>query len=92
MYTCDMDATTERQSRKQANREFDALGKTYHGSIPLTRIDEILTANGFRTLEEGIYCGRDGQVNEQVGDRTYFSLSWHKMDESGRYEIVARVS
>ena len=87
-----MDAATERKNRKRANQEFDALGKTYYECLPLQQIDEILMLHGFSTLEPGIYCGRDGRVNEQVGDRTHFSLSWHKMDESGHYEIVARVS
>jgi hypothetical protein len=82
-----MNAATERSNRTKANNALHTLGLTYHESIPLVWIDSILTDNGFKATEEAIYCGRDGRSTEQVGDRTWLTLNWHKM-ESGRYEIV----
>ena len=59
--------------------------------LALTEIDEALTVNGFNTLEPAIYCGRDGSVHEQVGERTWLVMQWHKM-ETGKYEVNAYVS
>jgi hypothetical protein len=87
-----MNATQERRNRHQVNSALVTLCQTYHPSIPLTEIDAILSANGFSATEPAIYCGRDGNSNEQVGERTWLSLTWHKMDVTGRYEIVAYVS
>ena len=80
----------ESKARKVANKLLASLAN-YHQFIPTTDIDNALTAAGFRTMEDGIYCGREGSVHEQVGDRTWISLTWYKM-ESGMYEIVAYVS
>jgi len=92
MYTCGMDAKTERSSRDQVNRDLVPVNREYHDGLPLARIDEILKAHGFNELEDAIYCGRDGVVREQVGGRTWLMLSWHKTEGTGRYEIVAYVS
>jgi hypothetical protein len=83
--------TNERTQRNKANRMLAAL-PSYHNAIPNADIDNILSATGFSQLAEGIYCGRDGQVHEQVGPNTWLHLTWHKMEETGRYEIVAYVS
>lgn len=83
---------SEKTARKRVNNELWAVcSNRYYNSIPLTTIDEILTRNGFQETEEGIYCGRDGQVHEQIGPNTWLTLTWHKM-ESGRYEVNAYVS
>ncbi len=89
-----MDATTEKRRRNQVNRELATLcgNGNYFDGLPLNRIDETLTLHGFNQMESAIYCGRDGRSNEQVGDRTWLSLSWHKMEVTGRYEVVAYVS
>jgi hypothetical protein len=82
----------ERRARQQANEALAALGRTYHQGLPITEIDEILTSAGFRKMEDGVYCGDEGRSHEQIGDRTWLSLSWHRMEESRRFEIVAYVS
>ena len=88
-----MDAgKTERNNRKYANVELHTLCTTYHDSLPISEIDRVLTQNGFRATESAIYCGREGRSNEQVGDRTWLTLNWYKMEVTGRYEIVAYVS
>lgn len=86
-----MDAAIERRNRQYVNNELSNLGKKYHDGLPIQQIDDILDAYDFKETEPAIYCGRDGRTNEKVGDRTWLSLSWHKMD-SGRYEVVAYVS
>ena len=83
--------SSEATARKRANRALAAL-QTYHNDIPNADIDAILTANGFQPTAEGIYCGRDGRINEQVGKNTWLSMSWHRMEVSGRYEIVSYLS
>lgn len=86
-----MDATQERKAKHAVNTQLAILGRTYHNGLPLHEIDGILALSGFNRLEEGIYCGREGRINEQVGPKTWFTMSWFKM-ESGRYEVTAYVS
>jgi len=86
-----MTRTEERQARAKVNKALAGL-PTYHNGLALADIEQILAANGFSALEPAIYCGRDGRLHEQVGPNTWLSLSWHKMDITGKYEIVAYVS
>lgn len=85
-----LNAQQERIARKKANKALAEL-PNYHDSIPLVAIDRCLTDAGFSETDGGIYCGRQGTSIEQVGPRTWLSLSWYRM-ESGRYEIVCYVS
>jgi len=84
----------EKKHRDQVNVEFDKLTKNkYFKSIPLKEIKEILENKGFETESlDGIYTGKDGKVHEQVGPKTWFYMTWHKMEESGNYEIVCYLS
>jgi hypothetical protein len=37
---------------------------------------------------EGIYCGEDGQIHEQLGDTRYWIvMGWHKMGDGGRVKV-----
>lgn len=82
----------ERRSRHAFNRALQKLTvNCYFDAIPVTLLDEQLRLHGFSFLQDGIYCGADGQINEQVGPNTWLAMSWHRM-ESGRYEIVVYVS
>jgi hypothetical protein len=87
-----MDAKIESRNRQFVNKELSNLCAKYHDGLPIQQIDDILDAYDFKETEPAIYCGRDGRSNEKVGDRTWLALSWHKMEESGRYEVVAYVS
>lgn len=87
-----MTAQQERVARRKVNAVLHGLGLAYHDSLPICTIDDVLLANGFNATEPAIYCGRDGNCSPmQVGEFTWLSLSWHKM-ESGRYEVTAYVS
>jgi hypothetical protein len=86
-----MNATEERKARGRVNTLLWELCRDYQDGLPLQRIATILQANNFADLADGIYCGRDGQIHEKVGERTWFVLTWHKM-QSGRYEVIAYVS
>ena len=63
---------------------------TYTVGLPIQEFDAILEANCFQPLEGAIYCGREGQVNEQVGPKSWLTFTWYKM-ESGKYEIVSYI-
>jgi len=86
-----MTTAEERRSRSKAGKALAAL-PSYHPHIPVADIDRILTDAGFDPLEEAIYCGRDGRATAQVGPRTWLALSWHRMEVTGCYEIVAYLS
>lgn len=76
----------------KANKELNNLTRnTYFESIPVQQVSNILTQNGFKGLEDGIYCGREGRLNEQIGPKNWIAMTWYKLG-SGRYEIVAYVS
>src|ERR1039458_7312714 len=83
----------EKSARKAVNCKLDMLGKSYYVGLtePLLRIDSWLHEEGFTALSDGVYCGEDGRIHEQVGPHTWLSLTWYRM-ESGRYEIVAYLS
>jgi hypothetical protein len=87
-----MTAQQERVARRKVNSGlFDMGHNVYHDGLPITEIDAALVEGGFAQTEPAIYCGRDGSCHQQVGARTWLSLSWHKM-ESGRFEVTAYVS
>ena len=86
-----MDAKSERRARREVNAHLSDMGARYHDGIPVQEIDGILCQHGFNATEPAIYCGREGRAHEQVGEKTWLSLTWFKMP-SGRYEIVAYVS
>lgn len=86
-----MTSAIERRNREKVNNALAAMD-IYHDGLPINAIDNILLANGFDQMEAGIYCGREGRVNEKVGDRTWLCMSWYKMEVTGRYEVTAYVS
>ena len=79
----------------------DVVGRKYWESIPIDDIFKKLEDNGFKPVQEdgtpwsGFLLGRDGRAHIQLktgGPDRHLSLSWHKMDVSGRYEVVAYVN
>lgn len=87
-----MSKAQETAARRRANWKLSELSARYHEGLALDEINNILVAEGFNELEPAIYCGRDGRSNEQVGNSTYISLIWHKMEVTGRYEITVYLS
>jgi hypothetical protein len=79
-------------AEKQANKGFYDLSRKYHTGLPVAEVNAILEANGFRAMEEAIYCGRDGRSHEQVSDKRWVSFSWHRMEVTGQYEVTVYVS
>lgn len=73
----------------------------YFQSIPNDQLFDIVKRAGFRfdpEEEEFILVGRDGKATWQLHDAAgrevnhMLVLQWHKMDRTGRYEVVAYVS
>jgi len=86
-------STAESSRRNQANKALDILCRAYHQCIPLTEIKDILKSNGFDGDGiDGIYTGREGRSHEQVGPKSWIMMTWHKMEESGKWEVVAYLS
>ena len=87
--------TKERNQAKTAvNNQLADKFKTYQDGLPIADVIALLNAAGFVETDGlvGVYCGRDGSVHEGVGEGVYLSLTWHKMEVTGRYEVVAYVS
>ena len=81
----------ETKARRIANTLLASL-PIYHPFIPTTDIDNILEKAGLRPLEPAIYCGRDGRIHEQVGEKSWLTMTWHRMENTNVYEIVCYVS
>lgn len=90
------------QAAKRANDKiYDLINNKYFQSIPNDQLFAIVKGAGFSfdpEEEEFILVGRDGNATWQLHDGSgravnhMFVLQWHKMDRTGRYEVVAYVS
>ncbi|HSX23284.1 MAG TPA: hypothetical protein VLE97_10975 [Gaiellaceae bacterium] len=90
------------QAARRANDQiYDLIHGRYFQSIPLDQIFGIVEAVGFHFDSEEkqvILAGRDGKATWDLywePGRTVdhkLVLTWHKMDVTGRYEVVAYVS
>ncbi len=85
------EAAQLKRDANHVNEYLHEMGRAYHVSVPLDRVDDVLVACGFDELEPMILCGREGNIHENIGRNRFLSLTWYKM-ESGRYEVVAYVS
>jgi len=78
----------------------DFTRNQYFDSLPISEIYDLLKGYGIYWEEsEGIYTGREGRISEDLYDadgqmysNANLVMTWHKMPESGRYEVVAYVS
>ena len=83
----------ERKAQKNVNADLFEISRKYHDAIPVADIADSLKANGFDAEPlDGIYCGREGRLHEQVGPKTWILLTWFRMDHTNRYEINSYVS
>ena len=90
------------QAAKKANDQiYDLINNKYFQAIPVDRIFAIVKAAGLYvdpTEEEFLLVGRDGKATWQLHDvfarqvNHMLVLQWHKMDRTGRYEVIAYVS
>jgi hypothetical protein len=95
-------ALTTRAAAKRANDQiYDLLHNRYFTAIPNDQLFGIVRREGFRfdpEEEQFILTGRDGRATWQLFDDAGYAvnhmlvLQWHKMDRTGRYEVVAYVS
>ena len=98
-------AATGRQFSKAAKKAndqiYDLIHNKYFQSIPNDQLFAIVKRAGFRfdpEEEEFFLVGRDGKASWQLYDEAgrevnhMLILQWHKLDKTGRYEVVAYVS
>lgn len=80
--------------KNKINRELQKLTTNkYFPEIPIKLFAIIFASFGVNTdFLDGIYCGQEGSVSEQIPNtKLFWRLTWYKMP-SGNYEIVAYVS
>ena len=90
------------KAAKKANDQiYDLINNKYFQSIPNDQLFAIVKRAGFRfdpEEEEFILVGRDGKATWQLHDEAgrevnhMLVLQWHKLDKTGKYEVVAYVS
>ena len=78
----------------KANAELHELGKTYYKALGdgIDAVKQVFTKYGLsHEALHGIYTGRDGRVQEYAGKNTWLHMTYHKMEPSGSWEIVAYI-
>lgn len=95
-------ATLARAARKANDAIHDLVNNKYFQSIPLDRLFAIVEEAGlsFEPEEKASFLtGRDGRATWSLFDpesgraaNHMLVLTWHKMENTGRWEIVAYVS
>lgn len=87
--------------RKANDQIYDLTYNRYFASVPLDQLFSIVERAGLRfdpSEKESMLTGRSGRATWQLFNQTgaevdhMLALTWHKMDTTGRYEIVAYVS
>lgn len=83
-------------------RLYELVHNRFFDSVPLAEVFDIVERAGFRLdpdEKECILTGRDGRATWDLYGSApgqtldhMLVLHWHKMDTTGRYEIVAYVS
>jgi hypothetical protein len=92
-------------SRKKINQHIHSLGNYFSSfSKYLDDVKSTLSVYKLKLIQEdgtdfeGIFTGEDGRANISLGNEmgeinnSVLSISWHKMIESGNYEIIGYLS
>lgn len=91
---------TTKRDRKEINRctrrlnvELAKIGKEHYDHLPIVRISNLVEEWGFSADElEGIYCGHEGRVHQSIGDGKFIVITWARVGDRNRFEIVSYVS
>jgi len=88
--------TTKEKNKalRQANKFLAKLSSVRHQGLPVGEVIENLKSLGFDQTEnlEGIYCGRESRVHEEIGSGCWIDMQWLKGDVTSTYEFNAYVS
>jgi hypothetical protein len=88
-----MKTTPATAARKLGKAIAKLTRKTYFDRLPIMELTRLVEDHGFVSDElDGFYCGHDGRVSADIGFGRGLMLTWHKMEVSGRFEVVAYVS
>ncbi len=85
-------------TRNAINKALTTINHTYHPSIPLTAIFEIVKNHAGQVVDvdgtpwSGFLCGDDSNCTFDIeGSKIHLYLAWYRMP-SGNYEITAYAS
>lgn len=89
-----MTVAKEATRRARANHELaKEIGSTHFASLPIAEIMGIINKYGFDgSVLEGIYTGHEGKTHEKVGKNTWIVITWYRMPNSGKFEVIAYLS
>jgi len=82
-----MDAPKKQSKKSLLNHLNGQLAKL--DGLPLSEWLE--KSKAIITIEDGIYCGREGQVKEQiqgVGHEIWLAMGWYTVDKIARVEYA----
>jgi hypothetical protein len=99
------DNVPEKTRMNRINKFLSELGRTYHQGVPISAILDNLKQNGFMAVQEdgteweGLILGKDARYTFDLVDMTtgvpskrVLVMSHHKMEVTGKYEVVAYIS
>lgn len=99
-YTAIMDSSTKRKNTKKLNGLLEPVNKTrYTGKgQAFGVVQDAIASCGFDWHEfedattAGKVNGNEGRVHVDIGNGIFMTVTWYKMDVTGKYEIVAYAS
>lgn len=83
--------------RLSINSKFYDICRTYHNSIPIKQISELLGQHNIKFAEDFLLTGRDSGDKFDLtmnGEplESWLVLTWYKFDTTGRWEVNAYLS
>jgi hypothetical protein len=87
-----------------SNALYAVLKPTYFDGIPMQQIMDSFKTVGVSVIQEdgtewsGMFTGREGRANIELAfngkvvENAALALTWHKMEKSGKFEVVGYIS
>ena len=79
---------------QKINQQLDPITSKFQDRVPLGDITSVLSGNGLdpKAVQNGFQHNDEGRLHVSVGNDVYFTMTWYKFENTGRYEIVAYAS
>jgi hypothetical protein len=93
MTTTPANPTKTKRLVAELNEQLTPINRTYHTGMPLRTVISVVVGFDLNAepIQKALY-GDNGQMHVEIGQDIFLNLSWHRMEASGNYEIVAYAS
>jgi hypothetical protein len=91
-YNVQMTPAEKRQAKRGIEKGLEPVNRIYHRTLAdaMHEISQVLERNRLdaQEFEHQHASGNEGRLNAPVGNGFHITMTWHRMDVSGKYEIV----